>query len=46
MTPAGPGGDGERWRRLLWVVSLLLVLAGGLWLLVQKGAEWGIGAAP
>jgi hypothetical protein len=38
--------DRERWRRALWVVSLLLTLAGLLFLLIRYGAEWGIGAAP
>jgi hypothetical protein len=33
-------------RRLLWVGSLLLVLAAGTLLLILRGADWGIGAAP
>jgi hypothetical protein len=38
--------DRERLRRVLWVVSLLLTLAGLVFFLVRHGAEWGIGAAP
>jgi hypothetical protein len=34
------------WQRVLWVASLLLVLAVALALLGGYGAEWGLGAAP
>lgn len=34
------------WRRILWVGSLVLVLAVALWLLARAGIEWGLGAAP
>lgn len=36
----------EAWRRVLWVVSLVLVLAASLFMLARYGADWGIGAAP
>ncbi len=38
--------DGDRLSRILWVASLLLTLAGIVFVLVRYGAEWGIGAAP
>jgi hypothetical protein len=38
--------DRQRWRRLLWVVSLVAILGGSLFILARYGAEWGIGAAP
>jgi len=38
--------DQDAWRRLLWVVSLLLVLGLCFFVLIRRGAEWGIGAAP
>ncbi len=34
------------WQRILWVVSLLLVLGIALALFARYGAEWGLGAAP
>jgi hypothetical protein len=36
----------DGWRRVLWVVSLGLALAGGTLLLLRCGVEWGAGAAP
>ena len=36
----------EGWRRVLWVASLVAVLVIGTLLLVWRGADWGIGAAP
>jgi hypothetical protein len=36
----------EGWRRLLWVVSLLVALVASTMLLISKGIEWGAGAAP
>jgi hypothetical protein len=33
-------------RRILWVGSLLAVLIGATLVLIQRGAEWGLGAAP
>lgn len=36
----------DAWRRLLWVVSLALALAGSTLALLRYGAEWGLGAAP
>lgn len=38
--------DRETLRRVLWVGSLVLALAGATLLLIRLGAEWGIGAAP
>jgi hypothetical protein len=38
--------DRERLRRIVWVVSLVLALAGSVLVLARYGAEWGIGAAP
>lgn len=34
------------WRRILWVGSLMLVLALALLMLARSGVEWGLGAAP
>lgn len=34
------------WGRIVWVASLLLVLGLVLALLIRRGAEWGLGAAP
>ncbi len=34
------------WRRILWVGSLLLVLAAITVLFLRYGADWGIGSAP
>lgn len=36
----------DRFRRLLWVTSLVVALAAGTWALLSRGAHWGIGAAP
>jgi F0F1-type ATP synthase assembly protein I len=33
-------------RRIIWVLSLVFVLAAALVALVWRGADWGIGAAP
>ena len=33
-------------RRIVWVVSLVLVLVGCVVVLAWRGVEWGIGAAP
>jgi F0F1-type ATP synthase assembly protein I len=33
-------------RRMLWVLSLVLVLAASILALVWRGVEWGLGAAP
>lgn len=43
---SGASARRERLRRILWVVSLVLILfSATLWLLL-RGAEWGPGAAP
>ena len=34
------------WRRGLWLISLLLVLAAITVLFFRYGADWGIGSAP
>jgi hypothetical protein len=34
------------WRRVLWVVSLVLVLGAITLLFFHYGIEWGIGGAP
>jgi hypothetical protein len=36
----------EGWRRVLWVASLVLVLAVVITLFIRYGVEWGIGGAP
>jgi len=33
-------------RRMLWVLSLVLVLAASILALMWRGVEWGLGAAP
>ncbi len=38
--------DREAWRRLLWVASLVAVLGLCFYVLIRRGAEWGLGAAP
>jgi hypothetical protein len=38
--------DRERWRRVLWVVSLAAALILAHWGMIRVGVEWGIGAAP
>jgi hypothetical protein len=33
-------------RRIVWVGSLLVVLIGATLVLIHRGSEWGLGAAP
>jgi hypothetical protein len=36
----------EGWRRLFWVLSLIVALVWITILMVRMGVEWGAGAAP
>lgn len=38
--------DRELLRRIVWVGSLVLVLALATLVMIWRGVEWGLGAAP